>query len=83
MKKKIRFGVLGCSKIAEKSMIPAIKKFIKFPITYDRKQIREKKLKIFSKKIFQCKLHGDYDEILENNEIDAVYISLPPNLHEK
>ena len=26
MKKKIKFGVLGCSVIAEKSMIPAIQK---------------------------------------------------------
>ncbi len=81
MKKKIRFGVLGCSKIAEKSMIPAIKNSSNSQLHMIGSR-SEKKAKIFSKK-FSCKLHGDYDEILENNEIDAVYISLPPNLHEK
>lgn len=62
-------------------MIPAIKnsKNAKLHMIGSRSN---KKSKVFSKK-FSCELHGNYDEVLENNEIDAVYISLPPNLHEK
>ena len=81
MKQKIRFGVLGCSTIAEKSMIPAIKKSDNAQL-YMIGSRCNKKASTFSKK-FSCKLHGDYDEVLENDQIDAVYISLPPSLHEK
>ncbi len=81
MKRKIRFGILGCSTIAEKSMIPAIKNSTNSQLHMIGSR-SERKGNIFSKK-FSCKLHGDYNEVLENNEIDAVYISLPPNLHEK
>ena len=34
-------------------------------------------------KEFSCSNFGTYDEILENDNIDAVYISLPMSLHEK
>ena len=81
MKQKIRFGVLGCSTIAEKSMIPAIKNSANAQLHMIGSR-SDKKASIFSKK-FSCKLHGDYDEVLENDQIDAVYISLPPSLHEK
>jgi predicted dehydrogenase len=81
MKEKIRFGVLGCSTIAEKSMIPAIKNSSNAQL-YMIGSRSDKKASSFSKK-FSCKLHGDYDEVLENEQIDAVYISLPPSLHEK
>jgi len=81
MKEKIRFGILGCSTIAEKSMIPAIKNSsnAKLHMIGSRS---DKKASKFSKK-FSCKIHGDYDQVLENEQIDAVYISLPPSLHEK
>ena len=81
MKQKIRFGVLGCSTIAEKSMIPAIKNSANAQLHMIGSR-SDKKASIFSKK-FSCKLHGDYDEVLENDQIDVVYISLPPSLHEK
>jgi len=81
MKPKIRFGIIGCSTIAKKSTIPALK------ITTNAKlqmigSRSLKKAKDFSKK-FSCKLFGSYEEVLENKEIDAVYLSLPPALHEK
>ena len=81
MVKKIRFGVIGCSTIAEKSMIPAIKKSIHSQLQMVGSR-SDKKANKFAKK-FSCKLYGNYDEVLENEQIDAVYISLPPNLHEK
>ncbi len=81
MKKKMKFGVLGCSTIAEKSMIPAIQKSSNAEL-YMLGSRSNKKSARLSKK-FSCKLYGDYESILENELIDAVYISLPPILHEK
>lgn len=81
MNKKIRFGIIGCSSIAKKSMIPAIKE----SHTADLQMLGsrfETTAKKFSKE-FSCKSYGNYHEVLENNSVDAVYISLPPQLHEK
>ena len=81
MKKKIKFGILGCSSIADKSMIPAIKNSTNSQLEMLGSQSTNKAAK-FGKK-FSCKAHGNYEEVLENDKIDAVYISLPPSLHEK
>ena len=81
MERKMRFGVLGCSTIAEKTMIPAIQKSSNAEL-YMLCSRSNKKSARLSKK-FSCKLYGDYESILENKLVDAVYISLPPILHEK
>ncbi len=81
MKCKIRFGVIGCSTIAKKSTIPAIinSKNSTLEMIGSRDLTKAKK---FANE-FSCKKYGNYQEVLENNEIDAVYISLPINLHEE
>jgi len=81
MKFKIRFGIIGCSAIAKKSTIPAIinSKNSTLEMIGSRSQSKAKQ---FAKE-FSCKKYGNYEEVLENNEIDAVYISLPMNLHEE
>ncbi len=78
---KVRFGIIGCSNIAAKSTIPAIKNS-EFA---DLKMIGSssyEKAKQFSER-FNCNDIGSYQEVLDNNEIDAVYISLPIGLHEE
>ena len=81
MKAKIRFGIIGCSSIAERSTIPAIKQTAeaKLQMIGSRSMVKAKK---FAKK-FSCEQYGDYDEVLGNSDIDAVYISLPIGLQEK
>lgn len=76
----MKIGVIGCSSIAESSVIPAIKKskIVELEILGSRKN---KKAKFFAKK-FSCKKFGSYEDVLDSN-IDAVYISLPIGLHEK
>ncbi len=81
MARKVRFGIIGCSTIAEKSMIPAIKNSINSQLQMIGSR-SDKKANRISKK-FSCELYGNYDEVLENKEVDAVYISLPPSLHEE
>lgn len=81
MTSKIRFGIIGCSSIAKKSTIPAI--ISSKNATLEMIGSRSKtKAKIFSDE-FSCQKYGHYEEVLENDDVDAVYISLPMNLHEE
>ena len=81
MKKKIQFGIIGCSSIAERVTIPAILKAknANLHMIGSRSTTRAKK---FAKK-FSCRKYGKYDDVLNNDDIDAVYISLPIALQEK
>ena len=79
--KKINFGVIGCSSISKKTTIPSIlaSTFSDIEIIGSRSQNRSK---TFAKN-FSCKKYGDYNDVLENPNVDAVYISLPISLQEK
>jgi D-xylose 1-dehydrogenase (NADP+, D-xylono-1,5-lactone-forming) len=81
MRNKIRFGIIGCSSIAQRSTIPAIieSNYSHLEMIGSRSTDKAKKLS----KSFSCKSFGNYDEILENSDVDAVYISLPIGLQEK
>lgn len=81
MHSRIRFGIIGCSSIAERSTLPAMiqTKQAKLQMIGSRSL---KKAKKFSKK-FSCNLFGNYEEVLEHKDVDAVYISLPIGLQEK
>jgi len=80
-KNKIRFGIIGCSKIAERSTIPAIinSNFAELKIIGSRSQ---EKAANFAKK-FGCTNFGSYEEVIQHEDVDAVYISLPIALHEE
>lgn len=80
-KRKIRFGIIGCSNIAKISTIPAIKesKFAELEFIGSRDQ---KKAKQFAKK-FDCSNFGSYDDVINNENVDVVYISTPVGLHEE
>lgn len=79
--KKIRFGIIGCSSIADRRTIPAILKAKNSELTFVGSR-SQKKAEKFAKK-FSCKNYGSYVEVLERKDVDAVYISLPIGLQEK
>lgn len=81
MKSKIKFGIIGCSSIAKKSAIPAIisGKNSTLEMIGSRTTPKAKKFA----RDFSCSAYGNYDDVLKNDNVDAVYISLPMNLHEK
>ena len=81
MKKKIRYGIIGCSSIAERSTIPAIIESTNSHLQMIGSRFDDKAKK-FSK-LFSCNSYGRYDEVLENKDVDSVYISLPVGLQEK
>jgi predicted dehydrogenase len=77
----LKFGIIGCSRIAKRSVIPAILKseFAELGIIGSRDT---KKAKEFANE-FDCQKFGNYDDVISNNEIDAVYISTPIGKHEE
>ena len=77
---KIRFGIIGCSRIAKRSVIPAIikSKFAEIEIIGSRSPNRAK---TFCDE-FNSKKFGTYEDVLSDDSVDAVYISTPIGTHE-
>ncbi len=75
----VRFGVLGCSSIAERRAMPAIAAApgaeVRAVASRDPARARR-----FAER-FDCAATS-YDGLLERDDVDAVYLSLPPALHE-
>lgn len=80
MPEKLRFGVVGCSSIANRSVIPAIKKsnYAELHMVGSR---TPEKAEAAAKK-FNCTEFGSYEDVIKS-DVDAVYISLPIALHEE
>jgi predicted dehydrogenase len=77
----LRFGIIGCSRIAERSVIPAIIKseFAELEIIGSRDSGKAKK---FSNK-FGCEKIGSYEDVIGDESVDVVYISTPIGTHEE
>jgi len=78
---KIKFGIIGCSRIAKQSVVPAIIKseFAEIEIIGSRSL---DKAKTFSNE-FNSKKFGTYEDVISDNSVDAVYISTPIGTHEE
>ena len=81
MGSKIKFGIIGCSRIARRSVIPAIIKseFAEIEIIGSRSL---NKAKTFSS-TFNSKKFGTYEDVISDDSVDAVYISTPIGTHEE
>lgn len=79
---KIRWGILGCAGIAEKAVIPAILKEENSEL-YAVASRNLEKARDFSKRFVTEKYYGSYQDLLEDENIDAVYIPLPNSLHKE
>ena len=77
----IKFGIIGCSRIAKCSVIPAIIKSEFAELEFIGSRSIEK-AKEFSKE-FNCKKFGMYEDVISNKDVDAVYISTPIGTHEE
>jgi predicted dehydrogenase len=81
MIKVLRIGILGCSNIANSSVIPAIKKSKYADLIFVGSRNKSKAKQFASK--FKCKNYGSYNDVLSSENVDAVYISTPIGLHKK
>ena len=80
---KIRFGVIGCSRVAERGMIPAIcDSDLAELVIIGKQNDEEEKTKTETVQPY-CAVWGTYDEIINSKDVDAVYVSLPNALHEE
>ena len=77
---KIKFGIIGCSRIAKRSAVPAIIKseFAEIEIIGSRSL---DKAKTFSNE-FNSQKFGTYEDVISDDSVDAVYISTPIGTHE-
>ena len=77
----LKFGIIGCSRIAKRSVISAIAKS-EFAETEMIGSRSIDKAKIFSDE-FNCEKYGTFEDVISDDSVDAVYISTPIGTHEE
>jgi len=77
---KINWGILGCAGIAEKAFIPAIQESGN-GILYGIASRDSKRAWDWALNFGFRKSYHSYEALLEDREIDAVYVPLPNSLH--
>ncbi len=81
MAKKIHFGVLGLSRVAKKNVLPALVNSAHAELVAIGSRDPEKART--SAEEYGVAAFGTYEDVLARSDIDAVYISLPNNMHEE
>ncbi len=78
--RKLKFGVLGCSRVAERGVVPAVLKsdFAELGMIAGRSP---EEARVFSAQ-FGCSSYGTHEDVLKS-DVDVVYVSLPNALHEE
>ncbi len=77
----VRFGIIACSSVAQRRFLPALadSKMAQLVHVGSRDQAKAKQCA----QAFSGAKSGDYDAVLADPEVEAVYISTPPSLHEE
>ena len=77
--KHLKFGIIGCSRIAKRSVIPAIIKseYAELEIIGSRSTDKAKE---FASE-FNCEKFGSYEDVISDDSVDVVYISTPIGTH--
>lgn len=78
--KKVRWGILSTAKIGREKVIPAMQKAANCEVVaIASRNIEQAKDTAVKQNI--SRYYGSYEELLDDEEIDAVYIPLPNHLH--
>ncbi|MDI4643571.1 Gfo/Idh/MocA family protein [Cohnella hashimotonis] len=80
MKRKLRWGIAGCAGIAVNAVMPAIQSSETGVIAAVASRDISK-AKAAADKFGIDRAYGSYEELMEDPDIDAVYIPLPNHLH--
>lgn len=75
----LRIGVLGCADIAERRMLPSMQRQPLVQVTAVASR-RIERARQFTARFGGTAVAG-YEQVLERDDVDAVYIPLPPELH--
>ncbi|MFB5192984.1 Gfo/Idh/MocA family protein [Alicyclobacillus fastidiosus] len=76
----VRWGVIGCAGIAVRQVIPAIQRSQTGTVAAVASRSKEKAEQTAAE-FGVAKAYDSYEKILEDSDIDAVYIPLPNHLH--
>ena len=79
-KKTVRWGVLGCSGIGKSRTIPGLLACENAEL-YAIAGRHEEKLKAYAEPFAPKKLYTDYQALLDDENVDAVYLPLPNGIH--
>jgi len=80
--KKIKWGVLGCANIARKALLPAISAADNSEL-YAVSSRSQEKAERFSEEFGAEMTYSDYQRVLDDPKVDAVYIPLPNKMHKE
>jgi predicted dehydrogenase len=78
--KTIRWGILGCGNVTEVKSGPAYQKTTGFKIEAVMRRDAEKAAD-YAKRHNIGKFYSDADDLINDPEIDAIYIATPPDTH--
>ncbi len=78
--RKIRWGVIGCGSVAEKKSVPAYQQTEGFEVSMVMRRDAEK-AEDYARRHNVPYWTTDAKEVIENPDIDAVYIATPPDTH--
>ena len=79
-KRTVRWGVLGCSGIGKSRTIPGLLACENAEL-YAIAGRNEEKLKAYAEPFAPKKLYTDYQALLDDENVDAVYLPLPNGIH--
>ena len=75
----VQFGIIACSSVARRRFLPALKLANCAQLAHIGSRDAAK-AESFARE-FSCPKFGNYEAVLADSEINAVYISTPPTLH--
>ncbi len=81
--KKIKWGILSTAGIAQKELIPAFQRAKNAEVVAIASESGIDRAKEVADRFFINNAYGNYDNLLQDPDIDAVYIPLPNFLHKK
>ncbi|MCJ7992511.1 Gfo/Idh/MocA family oxidoreductase [Priestia sp. OVS21] len=79
MRTYVRWGVLSTAQVAQDELLPAYMRAVNAEVTAIASS--NIKVKEIASKFEIAKIYESYDKLLEDPDIDAVYIPLPNALH--
>ena len=82
MSEKIRWGILSTANIAKRAMVPALQESKEAEIVAVASRNRSKAC-LFADELGIPLAYGNYQALLDDPQIDAVYIPLPNHLHKE
>ncbi len=80
MARRVRWGVLGCARIARLQVVPAILRCSEAELAAVASRDAAKLVE-FRSLFGDFKEHDSYDALIDNPTLDAIYIPLPNSLH--